>query len=137
VLLAPPFDTKEKDLGGAIIGDDETLPAGATNLLARAKAAGKDKKGKSRSQPGADKMRPLPVVADAGSRSRAVDPHAVKGPDNTRTAFGGNWTNQAALLKQFDKDGDGKLNAAEEAAKQRWLARQRGTNAPRSGPVIN
>ena len=31
VLLAPPFDTKEKDLGGAIIADDEALPAGATN----------------------------------------------------------------------------------------------------------
>ena len=31
VLLAPPFDTKEKDLGGAIIADGEALPAGATN----------------------------------------------------------------------------------------------------------
>jgi HlyD family secretion protein len=139
VLLAPPFDTKEKDLGGAIIGDDETLPAGATNLLARAKAGGKAKGAKGGVRPALGNLRPIPVVAEAdpGGRSRAVDPHAVKGPDNTRTAFGGNWTNQAALLKQFDKDGDGKLNAAEEAAKQRWLARQRGTNAPRSGPVIN
>jgi hypothetical protein len=66
----------------------------------------------------------------------------VKGPGNARTAFGGNWTNQAELLKQFDKDGDGKLNAAEEAAKQKWLAQQalarrRGTNAPPNGPTLN
>jgi hypothetical protein len=61
----------------------------------------------------------------------------LKDARSAQTAFGGNWTNQAELLKQFDKDGDGKLNAAEEAAKQLWLARQRGTNAPRRGPVIN
>jgi HlyD family secretion protein len=137
VMLAPPFDTKERDLGGAIVGEDETLPAGATNLLARAKAAVKAKAGKARSQPAADKLRPIPIVADAGSRSRPADPHSLKPADTTRTAFGGNWTNQAALLKQFDLDGDGKLNAAEEAAKQRWLARQRGTNAPPSKPVLN
>jgi hypothetical protein len=31
VLLAPPFDTKEKDLAGAIIAEGETLPPNATN----------------------------------------------------------------------------------------------------------
>ncbi len=139
VMLAPPFDTKEKDMGGAIVGDDETLPPGATNLLARAKAVVKDKAAKVRALPAADKLRPVPVVAEAGpgSRSRPADPHAVKGPDNSRTAFGGSWTNQAALLKQFDLDGDGKLNAAEEAAKQHWLVRQRGTNAPPNKPALN
>ena len=139
VMLAPPFDTKEKDLGGAIVGDDETLPAGATNLLARAKAVGKDKGAKGRARSGADKLRPMPVVADAdqGNRSRIADPHALPGPGSARTAFGGSWTNQAELLKQFDADGDGKLSAAEEAAKQRWLARRRGTNALPNGPVLN
>src|ERR1035438_4241738 len=139
VMLAPPLDTKEKDLGGAIVGDDETLPAGATNLLARAKSVGNVKVGKGRARPGADKLRPMPVVADAdqGNRSRAADPHALPGPGSARTAFGGSWTNQAELLKQFDADGDGKLSAAEEAAKQRWLARRRGTNAPPNGPVLN
>jgi hypothetical protein len=78
-------------------------------------------------------------VADAepGNRSRPADPHAAQGPGTARTAFGGNWTNQAALLKQFDKDGDGKLNAAEQAAMERWLARQRGTNAPLNKTVLN
>ena len=126
------------------MGDDETLPAGATNLLARAKTGGKAKGAKGGVRAALGNLRPIPVVAEAdpGGRSRAVDPHAVKGPGNARTAFGGNWTNQAELLKQFDKDGDGKLNAAEEAAKQKWLAQQalarrRGTNAPPNGPTLN
>jgi HlyD family secretion protein len=35
VLLAPPFDAKEKDLSGAIIGEGESVPPGATNTIAR------------------------------------------------------------------------------------------------------
>lgn len=31
VLLAPPFDSKEKDLGGAVVGENEHVPEGATN----------------------------------------------------------------------------------------------------------
>ena len=31
VLLAPPFDTKDKDLGGAVIAEGETPPASSTN----------------------------------------------------------------------------------------------------------
>jgi hypothetical protein len=41
------------------------------------------------------------------------------------------------LLKQFDADGDGKLNETELGAMRRWLARSRGTNAPPVGPVVN
>jgi hypothetical protein len=36
VMLSPPFDTAEKDLGGAIIAPGEALPAADTNQLARA-----------------------------------------------------------------------------------------------------
>jgi hypothetical protein len=54
-----------------------------------------------------------------------------------RIEFSGSMTNQADVLKRFDKDGDGKLNAAEQAEMQRWLARQRSTNAPPNGPVLN
>jgi hypothetical protein len=41
------------------------------------------------------------------------------------------------VLKRFDKDGDGKLNATEQAEMERWLARQRGTNTSPNGPVLN
>ncbi|MBI2925849.1 MAG: efflux RND transporter periplasmic adaptor subunit [Verrucomicrobia bacterium] len=36
VMLSPPFDTEEKDLGGSIIAQGEALPAADTNQLARA-----------------------------------------------------------------------------------------------------
>jgi HlyD family secretion protein len=139
VLLAPPFDTKEKDLGGAIIADDETLPPGVTNEIAHAKPLGMDKGGKDRNRPGGDKLRPLPVVAEAdqSGRSRGDDPRSSMGPRPGRTESSGSVTNQADLVKQFDSDGDGKLNATERAELERWLARQRGTNAPRNGPVLN
>ena len=139
VLLAPPFDTKEKDLGGAIIAEGETLPAGATNQVVRAKAVGKDKAGKGRGRPGTDPSRPIPVVADVdrGSGPRADDPRSSKGPRPGRTEFGGSLTNQTELVKRFDADSDGKLNAAEQAELERWLARRRGTNAPPNGPVLN
>lgn len=139
VLLAPPFDTKEKDLGGAIIADDETLPPGVTNQIARAKAPGTDKGAKDPSRPGSDKMLPIPLVADAepGSRLRADDPRSPKEMRPGRPEFSGSLTNQADLVKRFDADGDGKLNATEQAAMERWIARWRGTNAPPNGPVLN
>jgi HlyD family secretion protein len=129
VLLAPPFDTKEKDLGGAIIADDEKLPPGVTNQIARAKAPGIDQGAKDRGRSGSDKMRPIPVLADDSRSSQAARP--------VPTEFSGSSTNQADLLKRFDVDGDGKLNAAEQANMERWLALRRATNAPPNGPVLN
>jgi HlyD family secretion protein len=139
VLLAPPFDTKEKALGGAIIADDETLPPGITNQIARAKAPAKVKIAKDRGLPGADKLRPIPVMADVdqGSRSRADDPRSPRDARPGLTDFSGSSTNQAQLLKRFDADGDGKLSASERAEMERWMARRRGTNAPSSGPLVN
>jgi hypothetical protein len=134
VLLAPPFDTKERDLGGAIIADDETLPPSVTNQIARASAPGKDKGGKDRNRPG---ISPVLVEADQGGRPGADGPRSPKGLPPGGMEFSGSVTNQADLLKQFDRDGDGKLNATERAEMERWLARQRGTNAPPNGPVLN
>ena len=129
VLLAPPSDTKEKDLGGAIIADDEALPPGVTNQIARAKAPGIDQGAKDRGRPGSDKMRPIPVLADDSRSSQAARPMP--------TELSGSSTNQADLLKRFDVDGDGKLNAAEQANMERWLALRRATNSPPNGPVLN
>jgi HlyD family secretion protein len=134
VLLAPPFDTKERDLGGAIIADDETLPPSVTNQIARASAPGKDKGGKDRSRPG---ISPVLADADQGGRPGADGPRSPKGLPPGGMEFSGSMTNQADVLKRFDKDGDGKLNATERAEMERWLARQRGTNAPPNGPVLN
>ncbi len=123
VLLAPPFDTKEKDLGGAIVAEDEVLPPSVTNQIAHVKV------GKDRGLPGADKVRPMPVMADSLRSPEAAHPGRVE--------LSGSLTNQADLLKRFDADGDGKLNATEQAEMERWIARRRGTNAPRNGPLLN
>jgi HlyD family secretion protein len=135
VLLAPPFDTKEKDLSGAIIAG-ETLPLGATNQSLRGKAVKGAQAKKGRSGPPSDKLRPLPV-ANSGSteggsdlrRSVALQP---RGANISATS-----TNQPEGWKRFDADGDGKLSAVEEAAMRQALARRRGTNAPTGGPVVN
>ena len=129
VLLAPPFDTKEKDLGGAIIADDETLPPGVTNQMARAKGSGKDKDAKIRSRSGIDKLRPIPVLVD--------DSRSPKDARPGRVELSGGSTNQADLVKRFDANGDGKLSAAERAEMERWLARRSGTNAPSSRSGLN
>lgn len=39
VLLSPPFESQDKDLGGAIIAQGDALPAGDTNLIASSKSA--------------------------------------------------------------------------------------------------
>jgi HlyD family secretion protein len=57
VLLAPPFDTKEKDLGGALIAEGERPPAGLTNRPAGAAATPRSKLTSGRasgSRPAAD-----------------------------------------------------------------------------------
>jgi hypothetical protein len=75
--------------------------------------------------------------ADQGSRPRIDDPRSQEGARSGRTEFSGSSTNRAELLKRFDTDGDGKLNATERAAMERWIALRRGTNSPPNGPVLN
>ena len=41
------------------------------------------------------------------------------------------------MLKQFDADGDGKLNETELATMREWVGRRRGTNTPPAGPLVN
>ncbi len=74
VLLAPPFDTQEKDLGGAIIADGETLPAGATNQPSRSaalEAAGDNDKRSDPSRPGGARKPP----GRASLRTRSAPRH--------------------------------------------------------------
>jgi hypothetical protein len=135
VLLTPPFDMKEKDLGGAIIADEEALPAGATNQSASAMALAEGENG----QPRGETLRRLPVGADApqADRPRAEGERSSKGPRLGRGQGGGSRTNRADILKRFDADGDGQLSAEERGALQRSTARRRGTNAPPAGPSGN
>jgi HlyD family secretion protein len=157
VLLAPPFDTQEKDLGGAIIANDETLPGGMTNQPGR--PAAKATRGDDRNRPGPSRAggKGPPgssALAEANkSGTRAGSATGERGPggdesrrDGTRTGTGGRFsaeelagvsTNRQDMVKRFDADGDGKLDESELAAMRQWVARRRGTNAPPAGPQVN
>jgi len=92
VLLSPPFETREKDLEGGVLAEDEKAGA-ATNVPPRAAPA-----------PAAPRLSPgEPFAAAGGDR---------KGDSSGRRAN----FNPAEMLKQFDKDGDGKLDDTEREA---------------------
>ena len=99
VLLSPPFDTQEKDLGGAIIADGEVPPAATTNQPAAALARTTEGNG--------------PGVASSDHNSPSADAS----------------TNRPEIMKRFDTDRDGKLSETELATMRHWAARHPGTNA--------
>lgn len=92
VLLSPPFESREKDLEGGVLAENEKAAA-ATNVPPRAAPA-----------PDAPQAAPgEPLAATDGGRTG----------DNARKR--GSF-NPQEMLKQFDKDGDGKLDDTERAA---------------------
>ena len=151
VLLAPPFDTQEKDLGGSIIADGEAIPAGATNQPSLPPGAAAAGNLKDSIRPGGAKSSEPGAVADvkrteaegglaAGDRAREGsgsrrDP--MRPGKRERSEFGGSSTNRQELLQRFDADGDGKLSETELAAMRESAVRRRGTNAPVAGPQVN
>ncbi len=102
VLLSPPFETREKDLERAVLAEDEK-PSAATNIPPR--AAPTPTPGMSTGEPiaGADKGR-----SGEGPRQR------------------GNF-NREEMLRQFDKDGDGKLDDTEREAMRTTMAARFGS----------
>ena len=70
ILLAPPFDTQEKDLGGAVIAQGDALPQTDSNQVRRVLA---EAQGRNGNGGGADEMRPRREGADRGVRDPARD----------------------------------------------------------------
>jgi HlyD family secretion protein len=87
ILLSPPFESREKDLAGGVLAEGEKASA-ATNVPPRAAPS-----------PDAPRILPGEPVASTGSERKS---------DRRRVNF-----NQEEMLKQFDKDGDGKLDDTE------------------------
>jgi HlyD family secretion protein len=157
VLLAPPFDTQEKDLGGAIIAKGETLPGGMTNQPGR--SAAKATRGDDRDRPGPSRAggkgppgaSAFAEAGKSGTRAGSAAGEPGGGEDGSRRdgmrttqgagpgagEFAGGLPNRQDMVKRFDTDGDGKLNETELVAMREWVARRRGTNAPPSGPQVN
>jgi HlyD family secretion protein len=143
VLLAPRFDTEEKDLGGAIIAEGESLPSGGTNKTARSSArtkslAARGSQGKSKPIVGASPggrgsgSKVTADKADGGkvSQSQSDTTFPVKQSVSFVEHVIGGSSNQLSLLKQFDKNGDGQLDDNERAAMRNQFNREVSRSTP-------
>lgn len=120
VLLAPPFDSQERDLDGSILTPDEQ--AAVTNLPVRPDTRPRPVPGDSTALPGS----PGPSLASSPS------PQPV-GPGAAPNGAGGpGGVDFQALVRQYDRDGDGQLNDEErEAMRAAMAARFGGQGQPR------
>jgi HlyD family secretion protein len=162
VLLAPPFDTQEKDLGGGVIAEGDALPQVDSNQVRRVLADAQGHNGG-----GADQMRPRREAGgregfnpqsrgpgegrgfgesgasgeerrqrgDPGGPGGAGENGAPTGERRQRGGPGGGNFNREEMMRQFDKNGDGQLDEEERAAMRERFGgqRRRGTNAPPAG----
>jgi HlyD family secretion protein len=87
VLLAPPLDTRQKDLGGAIMDENEEAPA--TNNF------------------------PIPPVRILPPELNGSEEPSGERPGRTNNMTGGQRPNFEELRKQFDTNGDGELDEQE------------------------
>ncbi|MEW6159942.1 MAG: efflux RND transporter periplasmic adaptor subunit [Verrucomicrobiota bacterium] len=159
VLLSPPFDTEEKDLGGSILTKGESLPGVDTNQLARINSRNGNGEGNGRSAAGpgsgpangnefrTEQGGPAlsPGLIDGQSRGRAEgrrgsgeangeNAGAADGARTGRRPREGGGFNREEMLKQFDKNGDGELDESERAAMRERFGSRRRTNAPPATP---
>jgi HlyD family secretion protein len=139
VLLAPPFDTQEKDLGGAVIGQGDALPQVDSNQVRTVLA---EVQGRNGNSTGSDETRPR---REDGGRNFGQSPRGEPGAASDLGSGGerrpraerggGNFSNREEMLNQFDKNGDGQLDETERAAMRERFGgqRRRGTNASPAG----
>jgi HlyD family secretion protein len=123
VLLSPPLDSGSRDLEGSVLADSEKARTIATNPPALAAAT-----------PAA----PAASAADLPRRENAPAPAGMAPPREDRGASaegagrrGG--LNQAELLRQYDRDGDGQLSEAEQTAMREAMRARFGQGGPGGG----
>jgi HlyD family secretion protein len=138
VLLAPPFNTDEKDLGGAVIADGEEVPAAASNQVARPTRNRDEFSGEFPTRNGGGGN------GERGSRNREGGEFSGNGGNGSpgeasvgsgggRRGGGGSRTNFQEMIKMFDKDGDGQLSDAERAAMRERFPGGGGARGSRGG----
>ena len=144
VMLSPPFDTKDKDLGGGIIAQGETPPKGATNLPPPGMENG------NRSQPGTPTTGGEGTLSGGEGRRQFNQEGARGGDDSQRDGmrsgkrgraggepFSGSRTNREEMLKRFDTNGDGNLDESELAAMREQSGRGRSRTNASAPPSAN
>ncbi|MCC7377072.1 MAG: HlyD family efflux transporter periplasmic adaptor subunit [Verrucomicrobiales bacterium] len=142
VLLAPPFDSEERDIEGAVLAENEKSAAAKTNRPRPSASTASTNLALNGSRP---PNGPGPGNGNGngnGNGSPRDDRAAPAGPaanGNTDGApGGGNRQNRAGfnpqeLAKQFDKDGDGQLNEEEREAMRTAMTARAGQGG-QSGP---
>ena len=113
VLLSPPYDVSEKDLGGAIIGEEDEIPKPRPDLINRPPDNG-----------GAPNQQ-RPPASDGPRDQRSVPRENGERPGRSGPAQGASdrkgggerpGFNREEMMKRFDKNGDGQLDETEKAA---------------------
>jgi hypothetical protein len=155
VMLAPPFDTKEKDLGGSILAEGETGPSGETNHGAGALARNGNRADESQGDaPRAERsggreggdwgdLKALVRQYDGDNDGKLTPTELTALLSNMPGAFGGagsgdSLNNPQDLLQLFDANGDGQVDENELAAGLRkLLARHANRGTPPAAPVVN
>jgi HlyD family secretion protein len=127
VLLAPPFDTEDQDLSGAILAVAEMRAMTNLNTAEpEVRARNRDRAGEPSAVAGdaARGLTGVPVVA-LGSADRVEPVSAVAVERTPRMG-------REEMMKRFDTDGDGQLSETERAAMREAMAAE-GIGMPGGG----
>jgi hypothetical protein len=123
VLLSPPFDSQDKDLEGAVLAADERAKFASTNKPVQVTPQAPP--------PGTSPGAVGEPIAAAGFPA-GDQPRGEGGARSGRRGF-----NPEAMMKEFDKNGDGQLDDTEREAMRTAMAARfaamGGTNAAGSG----
>lgn len=122
ILLSPPFDIQQRDLGGAILAEGEEVSATNNVALARA-AARQNGNGLREPEPLIGSSLPIDGPSEGALRVRNGE---VVSADGEPSAPGSARPNFEEIRKRFDKNGDGELDDAERAAMREALGAQMG-----------
>jgi len=123
VLLSPPFDTEEKDLGGAIIADGEKPPPGTTNLHTDSSLQSSEENGRGPRKGGASRFGQDGKKESDGSHQ---DTTQSTGGDSTSSADSSSgMLSGEELVKRFDANKDGRLDFDEKTAATEWFRQRR------------
>ncbi len=131
VLLAPPFDTHERELEGAVLTAEEKARA-ATNPPVRPRLP--------EQQPGIPNGNGQPIVAAPGQNGKAIVAAVAQDSERARDLESGNpggprlrpaTLTAEEMLKEFDKNGDGQLDDSERETMRTTMAARLGAEGRR------
>lgn len=115
VLLSPPYDLHEKDLGGAVMAEGDKIPEAQPGVISVGNGNGAGPAGGMDLSPDGGRRGelrgPSGGARDGADRSADGPRSGERRPGGERSGF-----NREEMLKRFDTNGDGELDETERAA---------------------